>query len=245
MSAEAWDPREFTPSRVARKPRAPVSKPEVDVHAEPSPRHTARLCYKLSQEFLINAKWRFVCPNIMQKDIVLQKYFRQNIDYHIDFDDRRCTILRGRFRFRSRAADSSQPENLGSVEADWRTITTATTMNTDKSDIQISLFQMMTSYRMAINGKLEKLNSLITRAQSIAAATTQHCSHSPVEEKLAELPNVMKDIITELKNTASVHSKLDVYDPVGQPLQAAIDKVVPQSPRSPDFLHVEAQIHHT
>ncbi|KAJ1192412.1 hypothetical protein NDU88_001719 [Pleurodeles waltl] len=107
-------------------------------------------------------------------------------------------------------------------------ITTATSMNTDKLDIQISMMQTMPPYIMAIDTKMEKLNSFITSTQSYAAETYLNCRHSPVMEKLAELPRVMKNMIIEIKNTTSLHNTSIIHNPNSLSLQIVTSKDVQQ-----------------
>ncbi|KAJ1149895.1 hypothetical protein NDU88_002694 [Pleurodeles waltl] len=120
------------------------------------------------------------------------------------------------FDEQSELEKQSQPEKRNGKGTDWSTvysllmaITTATTMNTDKMNTYISVLQTLVSYTMAIEAKMEKLNSLITREQTCVEERTQYFSCSPGVEKLSELPDVMKDMIIEIEKSVSAQGKLD------------------------------------
>ncbi|KAJ1141425.1 hypothetical protein NDU88_007758 [Pleurodeles waltl] len=127
-------------------------------------------------------------------------------------------------------------------------ITKATIFNTNKLDIQNEILQNLATTTMAIDSKLDKLNTLIRRAQSHMEADkgkvnqTHQCHCSPFLAKLKELPSVMSTLVTDLKQEllqrgnvkqllqdlqgtnnpqkrTSIHPKLDAASPASPYIQ--------------------------
>ncbi|KAJ1124680.1 hypothetical protein NDU88_003129 [Pleurodeles waltl] len=87
-------------------------------------------------------------------------------------------------------------------------LTNATIFNTDKLNIQIQILQSLATTTMATDNNLDRLNSLIKRADAQVEADKElptqghHCHYSPILNKLQELPSIMSTIVVNLKQEA-------------------------------------------